>query len=303
MLEGKRYASKPFEYKYPKNGNTLKKFTGDKITCKLYRRKLPVTFNGNSSALILNRSSEDLGVIATGSIDLIFSDPPYYNNLAYSELSDFYHVWLKRLNLKSYFGNYHKQTPLKESLYVSQRNGKAGKTHERFSKSLTCIFSECHRVLKKNGLLVFTYHHNNSMAWAALAKALLTSGFHVTNVFPVRSEGQSRFHSDDGNIKWDEVIVCRKRVRKHLNKFKTIDEMFHSIEQQANHHLKYWRHRLKTARLSFNTCDARSLKSGVMVKYLSTVVISKDMDFENFFEKSYSNPKLQNRAAGRIIKK
>ena len=58
----------------------LKKFTGDKITCKLYRRKLPVTFNGNSSALILNRSSEDLGVIATGSIDLIFSDPPYYNN-------------------------------------------------------------------------------------------------------------------------------------------------------------------------------------------------------------------------------
>ena len=105
MLEGKRYAVKPFEYVYSQDGRPDRVFSGEGISCNLYRRSLPASSDVESSALILNRSSEDLSPIATESIDLILSDPPYYDNLAYSELSDFYHVWLKLLKLDSYPGN------------------------------------------------------------------------------------------------------------------------------------------------------------------------------------------------------
>src|SRR5262249_37325734 len=56
------------------------------------------------SAIIYNRSSECLTPIETGSVDLVLTDPPYYDNLSYSELSDFYHVWLRKVLDQDYVG-------------------------------------------------------------------------------------------------------------------------------------------------------------------------------------------------------
>ena len=299
LLEGKRYANNPFEYKYTNTGDPKQEFTGEGIRCKLYTKEQPWQSSSEGIALVLNQSSEELWPLSTASVDLILSDPPYYNNLAYSELSDFYHVWLKRFRLQTYPGNSQRRTPLKESLYVAQKSGKADESHDRFAQGLTKAFSECYRVLKMSGLLVFTFHHNDPKAWAVLAKALLNSGFCVSNVFPVRSEGQSRFHSADGNIKWDAVFVCRKRaLSPGYPHFNNMDETFQFMEQNAGQQLSCWTHTLKRESLDFNSCDARSLCSGLMLMYISQTGIV-DMDFEALFARSYTKTKLEARTAGR----
>ncbi len=62
--------------------------------------------------------------------------------------------------------------------------------------------------------MVFSYSHNQIQAWIALAYALARANFAVTSVFPVRSEGQSQFHSYEGSLKWDAVFCCRPARRK-----------------------------------------------------------------------------------------
>ena len=287
MLEGKRYAAKPYEYVYDGEGQADQVLTGESISCNLYRRSLP-TPNLSSSALVLNRSSEDLRPIPANSVDLILSDPPYYDNLAYSELSDFFHVWLKLLKLKAYPGNEHKRTPLKEALYVASRTAESNGEHENFSQGLALAFSECYRVLRSDGLLVFTFHHNDPKAWAALAEALLGAGFRVTNTFPVRSEGQSQFHSEDGNLKWDEVLVCRKQVPKL--EFQPLDDWKKTqklLEQFANERVRNWSRLLRKNKLEFAAGDARSLKSSLILMQLSTMR-QRPSNLREFFERGYS---------------
>jgi hypothetical protein len=288
MLEGKRYAASPYEYIYDENGQTDRVVTGESISCTVYRRALPITPTQTSDALILNRSSEDLRPIAANTVDLILSDPPYYDNLAYSELSDFFHVWLKLLKLKAYPGNEQKRTPLKEALYVSNGRAETNGDHAIFSKGLASAFNECFRVLKNDGMLIFTFHHNDPRAWAALAEAVLGAGFQVTNTFPVRSEGQSQFHSDEGNLKWDEVLVCRKHLPKQITEL-TDDwkKMQVALEKSANESVRYWSKLLRKNKFEFTTRDARSLKSALLVMQLSNMP-QQPSDLREFFLNSYS---------------
>jgi putative DNA methylase len=292
LLEAKRYAAKPFEYAYGKTGKVTRKLTGESIRSQVCRRKLSTKVKGKPGALLLNQSSESLHSISARSIDLILSDPPYYDNLAYSELSEFYHVWLKRLRLPSYPGNGCKRTPLKESLYVSHRKGQS-KDGTRFTEGLSRTFAECYRVLKDTGMLVFTFHHNDPKAWIALAKALLLSGFHVTNVFPVRSEGQSHFHSDERNIKWDEVIVCRKRRPSHaVLRSRDTETLHEAVEKETDRQVKRWTTLLRKRNFEFSSSDARSLKSGVMLMLLDRAGTAP-AELQEFFLKSYMKPKSQ----------
>jgi len=58
----------------------------------------------------------------------------------------------------------------------------------RFSDKLTAVFAECHRVLKDEGLLVFSYHHSREDGWISVAAAILTAGFKLVQAQPVKAE-------------------------------------------------------------------------------------------------------------------
>src|SRR3989442_10471083 len=96
-----------------------------------------------------------------------------------------------------------------EALYVNPKARNHVLARERFTNGLTNVFKECKRVVKPTGLLVFSYHHVSYEAWHSLAVALVESRFRATNVTPLRSEGKSGFHSFEGSLKWDAIIVCR----------------------------------------------------------------------------------------------
>jgi adenine-specific DNA methylase len=163
---------------------------------------------GLTRAAVVTRSSEDLREIPNNAIDLILTDPPYFNNISYSELSDFYLAWHQVLGVASSpYENSAAPAPLLENMAATSRSVESVNTYRR---QLRKVFSECFRVLTNEGVMAFTYHHNSVTAWYSLAESLVRSGFECTAVVPLRGEGQGGLNDYRRTIKWDAVFVCRK---------------------------------------------------------------------------------------------
>jgi len=84
-----------------------------------------------------------------------------------------------------------------------------------FAERLGGVWSECHRVLKKDGLLVFTYHHSRAEGWRCLLESLGKAGFIVTRAHPVKAEMSvaAPKHQAKNPIDLDMILVCRKKTK------------------------------------------------------------------------------------------
>ena len=135
------------------------------------------------------------------SVDVIVTDPPYYDSVQYSNLAAFFRVWLTRLLPDE-----------AEWRYDESRSAVATKTTDgvsNFMRVLAGIFTECGRVLKKQtGRMVFTFHHWDPGAWAELTLALKSAGFRLMNAYVVYSEHPISVHIRNLNsIRHDSVLV------------------------------------------------------------------------------------------------
>lgn len=162
---------------------------------------------GRAGGAVVASSATALSVLPAGSVHLVLTDPPYFDNVSYSELSDFYLAWHQVLGVAGApYDDPATPAPLAANLAASNRGADAA---ARYGEQLAAILRECRRVLRDDGVCVFTYHHESPNAWALLGRALATSGLRCTNVLPMRGEGQGGLHSYEGTIKWDAVLVCR----------------------------------------------------------------------------------------------
>jgi len=142
------------------------------------------------------------------SVDYIISDPPYYDNVQYSSLSDYFYVWLHECLTEEY-DEFEPDLVPKAREIVAKRKGP--KDEEFFIDSLINAFQECNRVLKDDGEMVFTYHHNENEAWAVILESLIKSGFTITGAYPVQSEMPNSSHiSDLDNAEYDIIIFANK---------------------------------------------------------------------------------------------
>ncbi len=135
------------------------------------------------------------------SIDLIVTDPPYYDSVQYSDLAAFFRVWLARLLPNEVNWTYDEA---RSAVATKAANDNTG-----FMTVISGIFSECGRVLKRHsGRLVFTFHHWDANAWAELTVALKDAGFRLTNAYVVFSEHPISVHIRNLNsIKHDTILV------------------------------------------------------------------------------------------------
>lgn len=136
------------------------------------------------------------------SVDVIVTDPPYYDSVQYSNLAAFFRVWLTRLLPDEAEWSYD------ESGSAVATKATAGASN--FMRVLAGIFAECGRVLKKqSGRMVFTFHHWDPGAWAELTLALKSAGFRLMNAYVVYSEHPISVHIRNLNsIRHDSVLVC-----------------------------------------------------------------------------------------------
>ncbi len=151
-------------------------------------------------------SSEDLDILPDKCVDAVVTDPPYYDNIMYSELSDFFYVWLQKAMADCFPDVFREQTSSNQSEILV--HNKLGKDDDFFVNSMTRVYQEIHRVLKDNGLLTFVYQHKQPKAWSALLRILLASGFYVTAVYPTHGETPSGVRAH--GLHYNTILVCKK---------------------------------------------------------------------------------------------
>ena len=138
------------------------------------------------------------------SIDLVITDPPYMDNVHYSELADFFHSWLREV---APFGQYPVATTTTRDVREVQSPSPSD-----FEAAIASVWQECARVLKSDGLLAFTFHQARLSGWVALVRALAGAGLVVTAVQPVKGEMSTSVTKggvEPSNL--DAVVVCRRR--------------------------------------------------------------------------------------------
>ena len=169
----------------------------------------------NLALKIIHGSAEHMPEINDGEIDTICFDPPYYNNVQYAELSDFYYVWQKRTLADLYPSSYVTTMTNKKDEAVANptRDGGVKQAKAAYEAMMKGIFAEARRVLKDNGVMVMMFTHKDPDAWETLTRSLIESGWTITSTFPVESETSVGLHTrDTASAESSIFITCRKRT-------------------------------------------------------------------------------------------
>ncbi|SFB02478.1 hypothetical protein SAMN04515620_11322 [Collimonas sp. OK607] len=166
-------------------------------------------------ATIFQGSSTELAQLKDGSLDLVITDPPFGGLLHYSELSDFFYVWL-RLVLKSKYPDvFGAEFTPKAMEVVANRAREPEDADGFYQRLLTQCWREAHRILKPGGILAFTFHHSEDEPWVAVLESLFDAGYYLEATYPIRSDetkGEGEFGSK--TIEYDIIHVCRKRTEE-----------------------------------------------------------------------------------------
>jgi putative DNA methylase len=162
-------------------------------------------------------SATDLEGCQDASFDLVITDPPFGGLLHYSELSDFFYVWL-RLALKDKFpAEFGSEFSPKTLEAVANRARNPEDSDAFYQRILTDCWREAYRVLKSGGVLSFTFHHSEDEPWVGVLESLFDAGFYLEATYPIRSdetkgEGAAPGTFGSQTIEYDIIHVCRKRM-------------------------------------------------------------------------------------------
>ncbi|HHQ4364485.1 TPA: DUF1156 domain-containing protein [Pseudomonas aeruginosa] len=216
IIEGREWAIQPWEAV-----STEALTRREPLLAKQLSGKSEKVFPGDPvlDVAVHQGSSTDLAQLESGSLDLVITDPPFGGLLHYSELADFFYVWL-RLVLKSKYpaifgGEY---TP-KSLEAVANRAREPEDPDGFYQRLLTQCWCEAHRLLKPGGILAFTFHHSADEPWVAVLESLFDAGFYLEATYPIRSDETKGDGAKPGTfgsqtIEYDIIHVCRKRTEE-----------------------------------------------------------------------------------------
>ena len=198
------YCETPFEIKVSEQN-------GKRTTRKLFGLSDPIGFpisgtyaafeQGERIYLSCGDSSET--DLPANAVDAVITDPPFFDNVHYSELADFFYVWQQHI-----LG-----TADKRSLTTRSNREVQHTDAETFARRLRAVLRECNRVLRPSGLLVFTYHHSRNEGWQSVLNAVVKSGFVIVAAHPIKAEMSVATPKRQARdpIDLDIILVCRKR--------------------------------------------------------------------------------------------
>lgn len=262
VMRALNYADNPFELRIiKKNG----KLAGDKV----FGLSEPIghTIATDAAAfatgqkVYLSCGDSSCTDITSGSVDAVISDPPFFDNVHYSELADFFHVWQR--HVLGHVGPLEAPTT-RAAAEVQNSDG------DVFTARLGAVWAECYRVLKHDGLLVFTYHHSRSEGWRSILKALMDAGFAVVAAHPIKAEmsGATPKHQAKEPIDLDIIIVCRKRA--HVLAREASADLWEGVMEVAAHQVT----RLRDSNRSLSRNDVRIIVMAQLLRELSQVTSS-----------------------------
>ena len=180
---------------------------------------LPASVQVPGKVDVLQCNAGDLTDVEDGSQILVCIDPPYYDNVMYAELANFFYVWEKRTVGAAHgewFGDNLCDTT-NEAVANVARFADAGRRKKELANAdyeakMTAIFAECHRVLRDDGVLTVMFTHKRAEAWDTLGMGLMEAGFTIETSWPVNTESEQSIHQAGKNAAASTIfLVCRKR--------------------------------------------------------------------------------------------
>lgn len=152
------------------------------------------------------------------SVDILFTDPPYYDAFPYSDLSDYYFIWLKRCLGKEYFGNDSNLVPKEKEIVVYDvEHGEKGviKDNNYFATEMTKVFSAWRLASKPNSICVVVFANKTLHGWESMLKGLVDSGWVVTGSWPIDTERENRQRAQGSAALASSIhLICRPRETK-----------------------------------------------------------------------------------------
>lgn len=155
--------------------------------------------------------------------DAVITDPPYYDNVPYSNISDFFYVWLKRSVGHLYAEHFAADITPKKAEAVAdatRHGGSKDKAKVAYENMMARSFAEAHRTLKKGGELVVVYAHKTTLGWATLVDALRAAGFTVQEAWPLDTESRGRMRAHSSAALASSIfLIARKREGVNTGSF------------------------------------------------------------------------------------
>jgi adenine-specific DNA methylase len=205
ILRAVEYAEDPFEIRVTgKNGKlSSEKMFGLSAPLGYEAAKDFQDFEGGKRLYLSCGDSANTD-LADESVDAVVTDPPFFDNVHYSQLADFFFVWQRYVLGEN---GHHARCTTRSEAEVQQTDA------DVFAARLGGVWKECHRVLKPEGLLVFSYHHSRADGWRCVLEALAEAGFAIVAAHPMKAEMSvaTPKHQAAEPIDLDMILVCRKR--------------------------------------------------------------------------------------------
>lgn len=259
ILRALDYQSSPFEI-HPVQAN------GRVVGEKVYETSQPMTVDiatsyaefTNGKRVYLACGSSSKTDLPEKSVDAIVTDPPFFDNVHYSQLADFFYVWQRHV-----LGEDEVRTR------ETTRSVEEVQHHDAdlFRDRLQAVWQECYRILRDDGLLIFTYHHSKPEGWRCLLQALVGAGFRTVAVHPIKSEMSVAAPKSQAKepIDYDIIIVCRKCGSNGL----LLPLDFESILKEAITDAMAQVARLRACKRPISRNDARIILMSQVIRLLS----------------------------------
>ncbi|UZJ38780.1 DUF1156 domain-containing protein [Prosthecochloris sp. SCSIO W1103] len=182
--------------------------------------------NSQFSSACNNASSGDTNQFAPQTLDASITDPPYFDAIAYADLSDFFYIWQKRTLSNRYPENF--AFPLSPkgdecTALKHHHNGSADEAKVHFQEKLLNIFGAIQKQVRQDGLLSIMFAHQSTEAWTTLVNSILKAGMNLTGSWPFDSEMGSRMIAMDKLALASSVTVsCRPSQGTGIGSFREV---------------------------------------------------------------------------------
>jgi adenine-specific DNA methylase len=175
---------------------------------------VPIEITQGSATSLIDIADHCLGAVVV--------DPPYSDNVQYSELADFFYVWLKRTQgdrrpewFSSLLCDYELEAVKNDARFrigkVTAKEAKAA-AQAQYERLMTETFVEAKRMLRPDGVLTVMFTHKKQEAWESLFASLIEAGFMISATWPVKTESEHSLHQAKKNAAQSTVILVA-RVR------------------------------------------------------------------------------------------
>lgn len=183
-------------------------------------------------------------------VELVVTDPPYFDAIAYGDLSDYFYIWLKRAladEMPEVF-----MTPLtpksEEATSLKHRhNGNDALADEHYQQKLTQALRKAHALVSQNGLVSIMFAHQSTKAWTALIRAIFNAGMTIDASWPIDTEKTYALKNNKSVLSSSITVICRSRNVGSATSFKDVRK---EIEKVVHDSVKrFWSYGLRGADL------------------------------------------------------